>query len=99
LIVAGEEFPPWQPEWPTAARLMSAAPYLLWRVSLPLQVMMRSSIFNGMTGGYVLLGITSCPLFRKFGNLPLLPIYWRRYYSQYGNVMVAVSCALIVSFT
>ena len=52
----------------------------------------------GWTGGYVLLALLLAPYLRKFGKFTVPDFIGDRYYSQNAR-MVAVVCALIVSFT
>ena len=52
----------------------------------------------GWTGGYVLLALLLAPYLRKFGKFTVPDFIGDRYYSNTAR-MVAVFCALIVSFT
>ena len=52
----------------------------------------------GWTGGYVLLALLLAPYLRKFGKFTVPDFIGERYYSQTAR-LVAVFCALLVSFT
>jgi len=52
----------------------------------------------GWTGGYVLLALLLAPYLRKFGKFTVPDFVGDRYYSQIAR-MVAVLCAIVVSFT
>jgi cation/acetate symporter len=52
----------------------------------------------GWTGGYVLLALLLAPYLRKFGKFTVPDFIGDRYYSKNAR-MVAVACALLVSFT
>ena len=52
----------------------------------------------GWTGGYVLLALLIAPYLRKFGKYTVTDFIGERYYSNAARV-VAVICALLVSFT
>ena len=52
----------------------------------------------GWTGGYVLLALLLAPYLRKFGKFTVPDFIGDRYYSNTAR-LVAVFCALIVSFT
>ncbi len=52
----------------------------------------------GWTGGYVLLALLLAPYLRKFGKFTVPDFIGDRYYSKTAR-MVAVFCALIISFT
>jgi cation/acetate symporter len=52
----------------------------------------------GWTGGYVLLALCLAPYLRKFGKFTVPDFIGDRYYSQTAR-MVAVFCAIFVSFT
>ena len=52
----------------------------------------------GWTGGYVLLALLVAPYLRNFGKFTVPDFIGERYYSIYAR-LVAVFCALIVSFT
>jgi len=52
----------------------------------------------GWTGGYVLLALLLAPYLRKFGKFTVPDFIGERYYSSTAR-LVAVFCALIVSFT
>jgi cation/acetate symporter len=52
----------------------------------------------GWTGGYVLLALLLAPYLRKFGKFTVPDFIGDRYYSDTARV-VAVLCALLVSFT
>ena len=52
----------------------------------------------GWTGGYVLLALMIAPYLRDFGKFTVPDFIGDRYYSQLAR-MVAVVCAIFVSFT
>jgi len=52
----------------------------------------------GWTGGYVLLALMIAPYLRDFGKFTIPDFIGDRYYSQFAR-MVAVVCAIFVSFT
>jgi len=52
----------------------------------------------GWTGGYVLLALMIAPYLRDFGKFTVPDFIGDRYYSQFAR-MVAVVCAIFVSFT
>lgn len=52
----------------------------------------------GWTGGYVLLALCLAPYLRKFGKFTVPDFIGDRYYSKTAR-MVAVFCAIFVSFT
>ena len=52
----------------------------------------------GWTGGYVLLALLLAPYLRKFGKFTVPDFIGERYYSKTARI-VAVLCALLVSFT
>src|SRR5690606_15253670 len=52
----------------------------------------------GWTGGYVLLALLLAPYLRKFGKFTVPNFVGDRYYSQTAR-LIAVGCALLVSFT
>ena len=52
----------------------------------------------GWTGGYVLLALLLAPYLRKFGKFTVPDFIGERYYSNTAR-MVAVFCAIFVSFT
>ena len=52
----------------------------------------------GWTGGYVLLALLLAPYLRKFGKFTVPDFIGERYYSNTARI-VAVICALLVSFT
>ena len=60
--------------------------------------MMDQFYLMGWTGGYVLLALLLAPYLRKFGKITVPDFIGDRYYSDTAR-LVAVFCALIISFT
>ena len=79
-------------DWMSAASFISMAGLIAW--------MGRdgSMYLMGWTGGYVLLAMLLAPYLRKYGKFTVPMFVGERYYSQSARV-VAVICAIFVSFT
>jgi len=79
-------------DWMSAASFISMAGLIAW--------MGRdgSMYLMGWTGGYVLLAMLLAPYLRKYGKFTVPMFVGERYYSQSARV-VAVVCAIFVSFT
>ncbi len=82
----------------TAADWMSAASFISMAGIIAFAGYDGSVYLMGWTGGYVLLALLLAPYLRKFGKFTVPDFIGDRYYSQNAR-MVAVVCALIVSFT
>lgn len=82
----------------TAADWMSAASFISLAGIVSFTGYDGSVYIMGWTGGYVLLALLLAPYLRKFGKFTVPDFIGDRYYSNTARV-VAVICALIVSFT
>jgi cation/acetate symporter len=82
----------------TAADWMSAASFISLAGIVSFTGYDGSVYIMGWTGGYVLLALLLAPYLRKFGKFTVPDFIGDRYYSNVARV-VAVICALIVSFT
>ncbi len=82
----------------TAADWMSAASFISLAGIVSFTGYDGSVYIMGWTGGYVLLALLLAPYLRKFGKFTVPDFIGDRYYSDTARV-VAVVCALIVSFT
>lgn len=82
----------------TAADWMSAASFISMAGLISFMGYQGSQYLMGWTGGYVLLALLLAPYLRKFGKFTVPDFIGERYYSQTAR-LVAVICALFVSFT
>ena len=82
----------------TAADWMSAASFISMAGIISFSGYDGSVYLMGWTGGYVLLALLLAPYLRKFGKLTVPDFVGDRYYSDTAR-LVAVLCALFVSFT
>ncbi|SDS76035.1 cation/acetate symporter [Maribacter dokdonensis] len=82
----------------TAADWMSAASFISMAGIISFAGYDGSVYLMGWTGGYVLLALLLAPYLRKFGKFTVPDFIGDRYYSKTARI-VAVICALIVSFT
>ena len=82
----------------TAADWMSAASFISMAGILSFGGYDGSVYLMGWTGGYVLLALLLAPYLRKFGKFTVPDFIGDRYYSKTARI-VAVICALLVSFT
>lgn len=82
----------------TAADWMSAASYLSMAGIISFSGYDGSVYIMGWTGGYVLLALLLAPYLRKFGKFTVPDFVGDRYYSNKAR-LVAVMCALFISFT
>jgi len=82
----------------TAADWMSAASFISMAGLISFMGYEGSQYLMGWTGGYVLLALLLAPYLRKFGKFTVPDFIGERYYSQTAR-LVAVVCALFVSFT
>ena len=82
----------------TAADWMSAASFISMAGIISFIGYDGSVYLMGWTGGYVLLALLLAPYLRKFGKFTVPDFIGERYYSSTAR-LVAVFCALIVSFT
>ncbi len=82
----------------TAADWMSAASFISMAGLIAFMGRDGSVYLMGWTGGYVLLALLLAPYLRKFGKFTVPDFVGDRYYSSTAR-MVAVVCAIFVSFT
>ena len=82
----------------TAADWMSAASFISMAGIISFLGYGGSQYLMGWTGGYVLLALCLAPYLRKFGKFTVPDFIGDRYYSDTAR-LVAVLCALIISFT
>ena len=82
----------------TAADWMSAASFISMAGIIAFSGYDGSVYLMGWTGGYVLLALLLAPYLRKFGKFTVPDFIGERYYSKTAR-LVAVVCALLVSFT
>ena len=98
FYVAGKGVHPIANGLATAADWMSAASFIGMAGLISFSGYDGSVYLMGWTGGYVLLALLLAPYLRKFGKFTVPDFIGDRYYSNIARV-VAVICALIVSFT
>ncbi|MCC5855636.1 MAG: cation acetate symporter [Idiomarina sp.] len=98
FYVAGGGVPPVANGMATAADWMSAASFISMAGLISFLGYDGSVYLMGWTGGYVLLALCLAPYLRKFGKFTVPDFVGDRYYSQTARV-VAVICAIVVSFT
>lgn len=82
----------------TAADWMSAASFISMAGIISFVGYDGTVYLLGWTGGYVLLALCLAPYLRKFGKFTVPDFIGDRYYSRTAR-MVAVFCAIFVSFT
>lgn len=98
FYVAGGGVSPLANGLATAADWMSAASFISMAGIIAFSGYDGSVYLLGWTGGYVLLALLLAPYLRKFGKFTVPDFIGDRYYSKTAR-LVAVICALIVSFT
>ena len=98
FYVAGKGVHPIANGLATAADWMSAASFISMAGIISFNGYDGSVYLMGWTGGYVLLALLLAPYLRKFGKFTVPDFIGDRYYSNVARV-VAILCALIVSFT
>ncbi len=98
FYVAGGGVSPLANAMATAADWMSAASFISMAGIIAFSGYDGSVYLMGWTGGYVLLALLLAPYLRKFGKFTVPDFIGDRYYSNTARI-VAVFCALIVSFT
>lgn len=98
FYVAGSGVSPWANGMATAADWMSAASFISMAGIISFAGYDGAVYLMGWTGGYVLLALLLAPYLRKFGKFTVPDFIGDRYYSNIAR-LVAVCCALLVSFT
>ncbi len=98
FYVAGKGVHPIANGLATAADWMSAASFISMAGIISFGGYDGSVYLMGWTGGYVLLALLLAPYLRKFGKFTVPDFIGDRYYSNNARV-VAVFCALLISFT
>jgi len=98
FYVAGGGVSPLANGMATAADWMSAASFISMAGIISFAGYDGAVYLMGWTGGYVLLALLLAPYLRKFGKFTVPDFIGDRYYSNTARI-VAVFCALIVSFT
>ena len=98
FYVAGKGVHPVVNGMATAADWMSAASFISMAGLISFMGYDGSVYLMGWTGGYVLLALLLAPYLRKFGKFTVPDFIGDRYYSDTAR-LVAVFCALIISFT
>lgn len=98
FYVAGGGVSPLANGMATAADWMSAASFISMAGIISFSGYDGSVYLMGWTGGYVLLALLLAPYLRKFGKFTVPDFIGDRYYSDTARI-VAVICALLVSFT
>ncbi|MDG2291985.1 MAG: cation acetate symporter, partial [Phycisphaerales bacterium] len=98
FYVASKHVSPLANGMATAADWMSAASFIGMAGLIAFLGADGSVYLMGWTGGYVLLALLLAPYLRKFGKYTVPEFVADRYYSQAAR-MVAVVCAIFISFT
>ncbi len=98
FYVAGGSVSPLANGMATAADWMSAASFISMAGIISFAGYDGAVYLMGWTGGYVLLALLLAPYLRKFGQFTVPDFIGDRYYSKTARI-VAVFCALLVSFT
>lgn len=98
FYVAGRGVPAAANGMATAADWMSAASFISMAGLISTMGFAGGVYLMGWTGGYVLLALLLAPYLRKFGHFTVPDFVGDRYESNVAR-MVAVVCALFVSFT
>ena len=98
FYVAGGSVSPLANGMATAADWMSAASFISMAGIISFSGYDGAVYLMGWTGGYVLLALLLAPYLRKFGKFTVPDFIGDRYYSKTARI-VAVFCALLVSFT
>jgi cation/acetate symporter len=98
FYVAGRGVPALANGMATGADWMSAASFISMAGMISFMGYTGAVYLMGWTGGYVLLALLLAPYLRKFGRFTVPDFVAERYMSQ-GARMVAVFCAVFVSFT
>src|SRR5690606_24053668 len=98
FFVSGTSVHPVHNGMATAADWMSAASFISMAGIISFMGRDGGVYLMGWTGGYVLLALLLAPYLRKFGKFTVPDFVGDRYYSHSARI-VAVLCAIMVSFT
>ncbi len=98
FYVAGQGVPSGANGMATAADWMSAASYISMAGLISTMGYAGGMYLMGWTGGFVLLALLIAPYLRKFGHCTVPDFIGDRYESNLAR-MVAVICAIFISFT
>ena len=98
FYVAGRGISPLANGMATGADWMSAASFISMAGLISFMGYTGAIYLMGWTGGYVLLALLLAPYLRKFGRFTVPEFVGDRYDSQTAR-MVAVFCAIFISFT
>ncbi|NNE17424.1 MAG: cation acetate symporter [Myxococcales bacterium] len=98
FYIAGRGVHPLVNGMATGADWMSAASFISMAGLISFMGYDGAVYLMGWTGGYVLLALLLAPYLRKFGKFTVPDFVGDRYYSN-GARIVAVVCAVFVSFT
>lgn len=98
FYVAGQGIPAIANGMATAADWMSAASFISMAGLISTLGYAGGMYLMGWTGGYVLLALLLAPYLRKFGHYTVPDFIGDRYRSNAARI-VAVACAIFVSFT
>jgi len=98
FYVAAKQIHPVLNGMATGADWMSAASFISMAGLISFMGRDGSMYLMGWTGGYVLLAMLLAPYLRKYGKYTVPMFVGERYYSNAARV-VAVVCAIFVSFT
>lgn len=98
FYVAGQGIPAVANGVATAADWMSAASFISMAGIISTMGFAGGQYLMGWTGGYVLLALLLAPYLRKFGHYTVPDFVGDRYESHWAR-LVAVICAIFVSFT
>jgi cation/acetate symporter len=98
FYVAERQVPPIMNGMATGADWMSAASFISMAGLISFMGRDGAMYLMGWTGGYVLLAMLLAPYLRKYGKFTVPMFVGERYYSNTAR-MVAVCCAIFVSFT
>ena len=98
FYVAGQGVPSGANGMATAADWMSAASYISMAGLISTMGYAGGMYLMGWTGGFVLLALLIAPYLRKFGHYTVPDFIGDRYESNLAR-MVAVICAIFISFT
>ncbi|MDG1958490.1 MAG: cation acetate symporter [Candidatus Binatia bacterium] len=98
FFVASGDVPPVMNGMATAADWMSAASFISMAGLISFMGYDGSVYLMGWTGGYVLLALLVAPYLRKFDQFTVPDFIGDRYASKAARI-VAVACAIFISFT